>query len=281
MRKWLRMLLLSLLCLTLAAAPAFAEDVCTVEDAFAVSQITTDAAYLKVLCPLADETPVTLTVHDEWGTLIYQRNYGVCSGTFRSGEIHLPLQNGGCEYIVTLSMNSGDHTFSVTRQMSRLTDSAVYAGGATLHQLTEGSGHKSAVVLDLHALNQETLIAPMLAGGMQIGEVYFSVLDGSLTVTAHLTADGQINKANVYIATDALTAETLGTNRFCGIKTKLERAIDLGDVPYAAVMVQMTVTYDPTTAQAYEMDRYDEDVLDESLTNWQLMQLVTANEAVG
>lgn len=281
MRKWFRMLLLTLLCLSLAAAPAVAEDVCTVEDALAVTHVTTDASYLRVLCPLSGASTVTLTVRDEWGTLIYQRDYGACSGSFRSGDVHLPLQGSGCDYAVTLSVDGATHTFTVTRQMPRLTDSAVYAGGVTLRQLTEGSAHKYAVVLDLNALNEETLIAPLLADGVQLGEVYFSVLDGSLTVTARLTADGQIDRANVFIATDALTAATLGTNRFCGTKTRLDRTVDLGDTPYAAVMVQMTVTYDAATAQAYEMTRAEEDTLAEMLANWQLMQLVTANEAVG
>lgn len=281
MRKWLRMLLLSLLCLTLAAAPAFAEDVCTVEDAFAATRVTTEASYLRVLCPLAEETAVTLTVRDEWNTLIYQRNYGVCSGRFRSGDVHLPLQGDGCQYTVTLTTASAEHSFTVTRKLARMTDSSVYAGGASLRQLMDGSSRKFAIVLDLDAINQETFVAPLLAGGMQIGEAELSVLDGKLTVTARLTADGQIDKANVYIATDALTAQTLGTNRFCGIKTKLDRTIDLGDAPYAAVMVQMTVTYDPTTAQAFEISREEELLLQELLENWQLMQLVTANEAVG
>ncbi len=281
MRKWLRMLLLSLLCLTLTAAPAFAEDVCTVEDAFAATHVTTEASYLRVLCPLVEETAVTLTVRDEWNTLIYQRNYGVCSGRFRSGDIRLPLQGDGCQYTVTLATASAEHSFTVTRKLARMTDSSVYAGGVSLRQLMDGSSRKFAIVLDLDAINQETFVAPLLAGGMQIGEVELSVLDGKLTVTARLTADGQIDKANVYIATDALTAQTLGTNRFCGIKTKLDRTIDLGDAPYAAVMVQMTVTYDPTTAQAFEISREEELLLQEILENWQLMQLVTANEAVG
>lgn len=281
MRECFRMLILFLLCLCLSATPSLAEDVCTVEDAFTVTQITTDASYLRVLCPLEDASAVTLTVRDEWGTLIYQRNYGTCSGSFRSGDIHLPLQGSGCEYTVTLATQDATHTFTVTRRTPRLTDSAVYAGGATLHQLTGGSRQKYAVVLDMETLNGETLIAPMLADGAQVGEVSFSVADGTLTVAALLTADGQIDKANVYIATDALTAETLGTRRFCGTKTKLGRTVDLGNAPYAAVMVQLTVTYDPATAQAYAPSPAEEDALAEFLANWQLMQLVTANEAVG
>ena len=100
-------------------------------------------------------------------------------------------------------------------------------------------------------------------------------------ISAVLTVDGQIDKANVYIATDAITAQTLGSSRFSGMKTKLNRTIDLGDAPYAAVMVQLTVTYDPATAQAFELGREEQRNLTELTENWQLMQMTTANEAVG
>ena len=129
--------------------------------------------------------------------------------------------------------------------------------------------------------NLLTLIAPMLASGMQVGEVYFSVLDGVLTVDAVLTAEGVIDKATVYIATDAITAKTLGMKRFTGTKTRLEREICLGDTPYAAVMVQLTVTYDPATAQVYEPGEAELEALEQLMETWQLMQLMTANEAVG
>lgn len=281
--RWLkRMLMLVLICCLLPFAPALAEDVCTVEDASAVSHVTTEASYLKVKCPLPEETTVALSVWDEWGYLIYQRNYGLCSGTFRSGEVHLPLDGDSSDYTVTLSTGCGEYAFSVTREMAMLTDSAVYAGGLTLRDMMEdGSRRKYAVVIDMAAMNQETLVAPMLAGGTQVGEVYFTIQDGTLTVSASLLADGRIDKANVYIASDAITAMTLDTKRFGGVKTKLDRSIDLGDAPYAAVMVQLTITYDPTTAQAWEMGREEEKLLQEMQDNWQLMQMTTANEAVG
>ena len=282
MRQLKRMLTLLLLCaLLLSAAPALAEDVCTVKDASAATHVTTPCSYLQVRCPLAGETGVTLSVHDQWGTLIYQRNYGVCSGTFRSGDIHLPLEGESCDYTVTLTTDGGAHAFTVTREQPMLTDPAVYAGGLPLSEMTGGSQQKYAVVLDLDALNQETVTFPMLSDGQQIGEVYFSVLDGVLTVSANVQAEGKIEKANVYIAADAITATTLGTNRFTGIKTRLNRQIDLGDAPYAAVMVHLTVTYDPAGMQPYQPGAYDLRLLEEVRENWQLMQLTTANEAVG
>ncbi len=277
----MRRLFCMLLMLVLLAAPALAEDVCTVKDASAAGHVTTSASYLKVQCPLPGETPVTLSVQDEWGYLIYQRDYGVCSGTFRSREIHLPLDGESCDYTVILSTDAGDYAFTVTRNRPMLTDSAVYAGGLTLREMHGGSRYKYAVVLDLCALNESAAIAPMIAGDSQIGEVYFSVLDGELTVSAALTVAGQIDKANVYIADEAITARSLGESRFTGIKTRLDRTVDLGDSPYAAVMVQLTVTYDPDKASPFRLDEEALEALEELQENWILMQMTTADEAVG
>ena len=276
MRRMIRMLSVLLLCLLPLSVGA--EDVCTVTDASTAAQVTTGCSYLRVECPLPGETCVTLSVMDQWGTLIYQRDYGLCAGSFRSKDIYLPLDGERCDYTVTLLTGLGDYAFTVTREQPMLTDSAVYASGLTLKELGGGSSRKYAVVLDLDALNQETAAVPMLAGGVQVGEVYFSVLDGKLTVSAALTVQGEINKATVYIATDALTAQTLGSSRFAGIKTRLDRRIDLGDAPYAAVMVQLNVTYDPATLQEGSAGSLTNGEMRES---WQLMQLTTANEAVG
>lgn len=277
----MRKLLLSLLLCLLLVPAALAEDVYTVEDASTAAHVTTERAYLKVLCPLAGETNVTLSVQDEWGYLIYQRNYGACSGTFRSGDVHLPLTGDSCDYTVILTTDGGEHRFTVTREMAMITDSAVYAGGATLKQLTGGSSRKYAAVLDIDALDGQTLTAPLLASGTKVGEVDFTVQGGTLTVSARLTADGRIDKGTVYVAADALTAQTLGSSRFTGTKTRLDRSIDLHGAPYAAVMVQLTITYDPATAQAWDMGPAEEALLETILDNWQLMQLTTANEAVG
>ena len=274
MRK-LICLVLMMLCLCL---PALAEDVCVVADASAADRLTTGCPYLRVECPLDGESRVVLSVRDPWGGLIYQRDYGNCSGHFRSRDIHLPLEGDSCDYTVTLATGNGEFVFTVTREQAMLTDSAVYASGLSLKELNGGSSRKYAVVLDMDAMNQETAVMPLLANGLQVGEAYFTVQDGKLTVSAALTVDGRIDKSNVYIATDALAAGTLGTSRFSGTKTRLDRAADLGDTPYAAVMVQLTIAYDPAAAQdagAGSLSR------EEMRSNWHMMQMTTANEAVG
>ncbi len=275
MRKLFCMLMMTLL----LAVPAQAEDVC-IADATAAAQVTTDCSYLRVECPLPGETDVVLTVWDEWGTLIYQRDYGVCAGDFCSRDIHLPVEGESCDYTVTLSTGAADYTFTVTREQPLLTDSAVYAGGLTLSELNGGSTRRYAAVLDLAALEGQTAAAPLLSGEVQLGEAIFSVRDGALTVSATLTVEGQIEKANVCVATDALTAQTLGAKKFTGTKTRLDREIPLNGADYAAVTVQLTVSYDPATAQPLRPEDW-QDALEQMRHTWIDMQTETANEAVG
>ena len=272
MRKLLCLMLLLFLPLWAAA-----EDVCTV-DASAASRITTDRAYLRVESPINGEARVVLTVRDIWGTLIYQRDYGVCSGSFCSRDIHLPLEGDNSQYTVVLSAGGTERTFTVTREKPLLTDSAVYANGLPLKELGGGSSRKYAVLLDLNALNHKSATMPMISSGMQVGVVTFTVQNGQLTVSAELTVDGRIDKATVYVAGDALSAMTLGASRFSGAKTSLNRSVSIGDTPYAAVMVQLTVTYDPETAQDVGAGSLSREEMREI---WQLMQQTTANEANG
>ena len=125
---------------------------------------------------------------------------------------------------------------------------------------------------------QATKALAAFPGGMQVGEAYFTVQDGQLTVSATLTAEGCIDKSNVYVALDALTAQTLGSNRFTGVKTRLDRPVDCGNAPYAAVMLQLTITYDPATAQDVGAGSLS---IQEMRDNWNMMLITTANEAVG
>ncbi|MBQ8554349.1 MAG: hypothetical protein IJ438_00615 [Clostridia bacterium] len=271
-------LALTLALLMLLVSPALAEDVCIIDNAAAASAEVTDRSYLRVRCPLEGETNVTLTITDEWGGTVYQRSYGMCSGTFESEDMYLRLDGAQSSYTVTVQTDSAAHSFRVTREMARLTDTAVYAGGLTLRQLADGSSRKYAVILDVDALEDSTLTVPMLSDGMQLGYVTYEIEDGQLTVSASLTADGSIDKTAIYVARDAITAQTLGTNHFTGRKEKLSSTIDLSATPYAAVLVQFTVSYDPTTAQAWEAD---EEFTQQQLELWELMKLTTANEAVG
>lgn len=275
--RWLPALLLALV-LLISTVPALAEDVCWVEDASAASSVSTDRSYLRVGCPLEGQQPITMTVRDAWGYLVYQRDYGMCSGTFRSEDVYLRLDGSSTSYTVTVDAGSQSYQFRVTREMARLKDSGVYAHGLSLSRVTGGRSNKYAIIVDVDALEGSTLSVPLISGGVQLGYANISVDGGALNVSASLTVDGKIEKSTVYVARDAVTAQTLGTNHFTGTKTKLNRDVDLNGTPYAAVMVQLTVSYDAATVQAWQQDDY---YLDEQSELWELMQLTTANEAVG
>lgn len=279
MRQLKRILTLLLLgSLLLSTAPALAEDVFVVDDASAVSSVSTDRSYLRVGCPLEGEQSVTMIVRDAWGYLVYQRDYGVCADRFCSEDVYLRLDGGSTVYTVTVQAGAQSYQFRVAREAPRLTDSGVYAYGLGLSAITGKGSNKFAVIVDADALEGSTLSVPLVSNGMQLGYASLSVTNGTLTVSAMLTVDGKIEKSTVYVARDAVTAQTLGTSRFTGIKGKLNRGIDLNGTPYAAVMVQLTVSYDAATALGTQEDSQ---YLEMQQELWELMQLTTANEAVG
>ena len=92
---------LALLLMLLAAFPALAEDV-YYADASQGGSVTSDKGYLSVTCPLDADSRVTMTIRDEWGSTVYQRDYGVCSGMFSSEDVYLPQNGAQTTYRVTL-----------------------------------------------------------------------------------------------------------------------------------------------------------------------------------
>ncbi len=271
-----------LLALALTASPLpslAAEDVMTVEDASASAAYTSDREYLRVLCPLTAEGAVTLTVTEGGGSIIYQRSYADQSGTFRSEDIYLPYNGGDTLYSVSVAEAGGSYDFTVTRVMPRLRDNAACSVGYPLSSLSGSGSWKTATLLDVGALEGSSMTVPLHASGAYtLGTVTFSVSGGALTVSAAVDGgiDGSIDKAKVYVATTALEAQTLGTRDFSGAKGSLNSAISLDGSPYAAVYVNLTVSFD-----AGGVPGSPETTLDGQEELWLLMQQETANEAVG
>lgn len=270
---------LVLMLMLLTAFPALAEDVYSVADATQVSSVTSDKGYLSVTCPLTADSRVTMTIRDEWGATVYQRDYGVCSGTFVSEDVYLPQSGAQTTYRVTLTTESGECGFTLVRVAPRLTDSNVTTAGLPLSDISGVSSPQKAMLLDLRALdNQLPMVVPMVSGDVQLGCVTFTVRNGQLSVSAELTADGTIDRASVYVAKSALSAQTLGTRRFDGKKVSLNKKVDVAGLNYAAVLVQMTVSYDQDTATPLMPD---DQFAQEQAQLWESMQEETVNEAVG
>lgn len=275
--KRMVLLLLSLL-LALPSLPALADDVMQVS--LPVSgAVTSDCSYLRLTCQLDGEQAVMVTVADASGNLHYQRSYGVCSGSFRSDELYLRLSGAQTNYQVTLQAGNTTHSFTVKRVMPRLKNNEACSVGYPLSRFTGSSSWKSATLLDVRALEGSSLTVPLHASGAYtLGTVTFKVSGGKLKVTASIDSgiDGSIDKSTIYVATDALAAQKLGTRQFNGRKGKLNESIDLGGTPYAAVLVVLTVSFNPAGVPGSPRTE-----LNGQEALWQLMQTNTANEAVG
>ena len=273
--KRILMILAALLCLIL---PAYAEDTQTVDAATATS-VTMTASYLRVTCPIDGDQQVTVTVTDEKNNPYLQRDYGVCSDYFRSEDIYLRLDGSHKTYAVYVQAGETTYAFVVDRVMPRLTGNAACSVGYPLSWLNDSGSWQSATILDVNALEGSSMTVPMHASGAYtLGSVTFSVSGGQLSVSANLLSgiDGSIDDATVYVATNALQAQSLGNRRFPGLSGGLGESIDLGGTPYAAVLVQLTVSFDPSGVPGGPDALQDgQEML------WNQMQLVTANEAVG
>lgn len=274
----MKRILLMLLALACLIFPACAEDV-QIVDVSAAASVSMDENYLRVTCPVFGEQQVTVTVTDAWGGLQYQRDYGLCSGTFRSEDIYLRLDGGGTVYYVTVQAGDTAYSLTVNRVMPRLTNNVACSAGYPLAMLSGNGAWQSATILDVSALEGSDMTVPMVASSMYtLGTVTFSVSGGKLTVSAEISGgiDGSIDSARVYVATNAVEAQGLGGRHFMGLTGRLNERIDLGGTPYAAVFVELRVSFDPSGVPGMSNTLQDgQDTL------WMLMQDSTANEAVG
>lgn len=275
MKRFLCALLAAMM--TFALLPACADDTCVVDAASA--GVTTDRSYVSVACPVEAEAQVVLTINGPDGACVYQRDYGVCSASFRTEDIYLKLQGSETVYQATLAVGDSCYDFTITRVMGRLTDNAACTVGYPLASITGADTWRTATLLDLRALDGGSVTVPIHASGAYtLGSATLSVSGGCLTVSAAVDSaiDGSIDSATVYVATNALNAQQLGTKRFTGLTGGLNSPIDLGGALYAAVYVKMSVSFDPTGVPGSPNT-----VLNGQDTLWQTMLTQTANEAVG
>lgn len=278
MKRMLTLLLL--LPLLLSAVPnALAEDEYTIDLSTESSTVMVEQTYVEVTCPLNEEAEVIVSVWDESGNLNYQRSYGVCSGWFRSEDIYLRLSGSSTRYQISLQAGSQSYDVEVVRCMPRLTGNAACSVGYPLDNLNDRDSWQSVTLLDVSALNGSSqTVALHASGAYKLGSVTFSVKNGKLSVSAELDSgvDGTIDGAKVYVARNAAEAEALGTRLFTGLTGGLNQSLDLAEAEYVAVLVQLTVSFDPNGVPG--SPRVE---LDGQGSLWKKMQEVTALEAVG
>ena len=199
MMKRIPALLLSLT-LLLTAVPSLSEEVFTLEQVSGA--YTTDRDYLRIACPITGEKQVTVTVA-EGDSVVYQRDYGLCSGQFRSEDIYLRLKGSQTLYTITLNAGGEVSACAVNRTMPRLTDNAACSVGYPLTSLSGSGSWKSATLLDLRQLEGGSLTVPLHASGAYtLGSVTFSVRKGELTVKADI-APGAVSYTHLTLPTKA------------------------------------------------------------------------------
>ena len=276
MKRWLFPLLVA--ALMLIACPALAGDVYTVTDP-ATANVTTECSYVNIDCPVYSEASVVLTIYGPDGLCIYQRDYGLCPSPFRTEDIYLKLEGSQTVYQVSLAVGDTVYAFPVTRIIGRLTGNAACTVGYPLASLSGADTWRTATLIDVNALEGSSITVPIHASGAYtLGSATLSVSGGCLTVSAWVDSgiDGSIDGCTVYVATNALAAQALGTKRFSGTTGGLNAPIDLGGASYAAVYVKMTVSFNPSGVPGSpDTWLYGQDDL------WQHMLNETANEAVG
>lgn len=252
MKHLLFLLLPLLLALLLWGPAASAEDVCVLwmnDTTFA----STDCSYIRACCTLPGDSPVMLTVSDAWGGLVYQRDYGLCSGDFRSEDVYLRLIGGETTYIVTLQTGTATYRATVLRKLPRLMNNEACSAGYPLANITGRDTRATVTLIDVNAVAARPLTVTLHASGVyDLGTVTFSIHDGSLLVDAslHPGIDGDISSSSVCVATSSVAAVSLADRRFSGPQGRLGTSIDLQGAPYAAVYVRLTVSFDPSNLSA-------------------------------
>lgn len=276
MKRWL---LLFVLLLMLFASALAEDDLCIIDLAELPASVSTGSSYICVINTLKESVPVSVSVYDAWDDLVYQRNHGECTGTFRSERIFLRLNGGETTYM--LNVQCGDNTYetAIIRKLPRLNRNSACAAGLPLSQINGRDTRQTITMLDVAQLSRQPLTVTMHASGIyDLGRVTFGVQDGKLLVNAALRSgvDGEINEASVFVATSSVGALNLDSFGYSGLHAGLEEPIDLQGAAYAAVYVQLVVSFDPATAEINPVI-----TLDDQLELWQRLMDQTENEAVG
>lgn len=259
---------LAFLLALLTTGAALAQDVCTIENPADGGEFTTDRDYITIGQALTGSETVSLTIDGPSGT-VYQRDYGTVDDYFASEEIYLPLDGTGTRYDVTLEEDASVTTsFTVYRITGRLTDITASSIGLPLRTLSGADTWRTATLLDLRALEGNSMQVPVCAGdAYTFGYATFSVSGGSLYVTFQ-PEDGinpEISRTSLSVALTAEEAAQLGKRGFSGIRSDLGSWIPLNGAAYAAVYLRMTVSMDPSAAPCTAVD-------DSQWTLWERMQ---------
>ncbi len=247
-RLWI---VLPVVALLMAQAPAQADGALLI-DASATDSVTTSEVYVNVTCPA--EGAVSVTVSDEHGAVCYEGLRFSAGDWFHTGDLYLPLEEGTTRYLVEVSSGAGTYRVTVTRTQPRITGVKAYAAGFPLSAV---SGRARNICVTLLDLAEETVAVPLVAGGLyRLGSVVFHIADGTVTAEAVLedAANAEITASRVYTASSVRGVAAMAENRGPSAAGTLGLPMSLGDAPVVAVLVELTVSFDPAALECTTAD---------------------------
>ena len=246
MKKWL-LGLTFLLCLFITAACA--DDVLSIR-IDSVAYVETEKSYLVLTCELPETAEVMLTAVDANGILVYQHNYGVCSGFFTSDDIYLRMDDVSSDYHVQLTAGSVSYEMVVRRKVARLKDNTACSVGYPLSELNGRTSWQTVTFLSRSALSSAPLSVPLHASGnATLGKITYRLENGTLKaeIATDTSCDCEITSVSLSIASTKEDVESLGTQNFHGTNGSPLSGIPWPESDIIAVLLHMTVSYNPSS----------------------------------
>ena len=270
-RMWLCVALCALLVWT--SVPSLAEDCFTIDvDALDMNSLNSDeyvAQYLsasaqgvRVRKYISDSSelaaPVRLTLMQmDSQTLLFDKDYGLQSGTFDSGVIYLPyVADRTIPYLVTLT--DGDYVYAMPfmHQQARLVANNACTYGVRLNDLAVAfyGDWMMGTMVDLNALaGQGSMSVDICASNRYIiGQATLSMQGSSLCVSVSFNS-----QANVTVQNQSVWVVINCADFAAGVQPPSHQPgewVDVSGAGSALIVLSLRVDYDPAGLPAFYYD---------------------------
>ena len=270
-RMWLCVALCALLVWT--SVPSLAEDCFTIDvDALDMNSLNSDeyvAQYLsasaqgvRVRKYISDSSelaaPVRLTLMQmDSQTLLFDKDYGLQSGTFDSGVIYLPyVADRTIPYLVTLTVGDYVYAMPFMHQQARLVANNACTYGVRLNDLAVAfyGDWMMGTMVDLNALaGQGSMSVDICASNRYIiGQATLSMQGSSLCVSVSFNS-----QANVTVQSQSVWVVTNCADFAAGVQPPSHQPgewVDVSGASSALIVLSLRVDYDPAGLPAFYYD---------------------------
>ena len=270
-RMWLCVALCALLVWT--SVPSLAEDCFTIDvDALDMNSLNSDeyvAQYLsasaqgvRVRKYISDSSelaaPVRLTLMQmDSQTLLFDKDYGLQSGTFDSGVIYLPyVADRTIPYLVTLTVGDYVYAMPFMHQQARLVANNACTYGVRLNDLAVAfyGDWMMGTMVDLNALaGQGSMSVDICASNRYIiGQATLSMQGSSLCVSVSFNS-----QANVTVQNQSVWVVINCADFAAGVQPPSHQPgewVDVSGAGSALIVLSLRVDYDPAGLPAFYYD---------------------------